>query len=616
MTLANQPHHDGSGLYVSHPEPVLGDTVTVWVRVPAAAEVGAVQVRATFDREPVVYAAEVDPDRTGACLGGYGPTDVWWRVSLRARNGVTNYRFRLTPAAGAPYWLTSAGVVEHEVTDDTDFRLVSYEPPPAWAARSVVYQIFPDRFARSAAAGPMDPGTLPDWALPADWDRDEAQGTGPGTAEQFYGGDLDGITEHLDHIRSVGADTVYLTPIFPGRSNHRYDASTFDAVDPLLGGDDALARLAKSVHERGMRLLGDITTNHTGAAHEWFRAALADPAAPERGMYYFHSDQPLPDHGYESFWDEPRLPKLDWSSPLVRDRMAAVLRRWLEHFDGWRVDVAHQTGRRAGQDDGHDVARTLRAALPADAVLLAEYTHDPTADMDRDGWHGTMNYLGFTRPVWTWLRGGDTELTAFFDMPGDVPRRPGTAAYATMRAFAGRVSWRTLLNSWTIVDSHDTPRIRTITGSRDRHLVAVGLLATYPGVPMLYAGSEFGLTGWNGENARTPMPWRRPDDRDEPTLAAYRQLMGLRAAEAALRDGGLRWLHADADTLVYLRETEAESLLVAARRDPGDPVPLPLELTPGTTLPPLYGPTELTVDADGAVTLPGDGPGFGVWRLA
>ena len=95
-------------------------------------------------------------------------------------------------------------------------------------------------------------------------------GRGPETPRQFYGGDLDGIAEHLDHIADLGANTVYLTPIFPARSNHRYDAASFDEVDPLLGGDAALDRLAGAVHERGMRLLGDITTNHTGDAHPWF----------------------------------------------------------------------------------------------------------------------------------------------------------------------------------------------------------------------------------------------------------------------------------------------------------------------------------------------------------
>ena len=120
----------------------------------------------------------------------------------------------------------------------------------------MVYQIFPDRFARSAAAADRP---LPDWAIPCDWDTPVAVSR-PETPYQFYGGDLDGIIERLDHIAGLGANTVYLTPVFPARSNHRYDAAAFDRVDPLLGGDEALRRLADAVRARGWRLIGDLTT--------------------------------------------------------------------------------------------------------------------------------------------------------------------------------------------------------------------------------------------------------------------------------------------------------------------------------------------------------------------
>ena len=99
-----------------------------------------------------------------------------------------------------------------------------------------MYQVFPDRFARSAAA---DARELPEWALAAEWD-DPVIHEGPGPVTQLYGGDLDGVREHLDHLLDLGVTMLYLTPVFPARSNHRYDAHSFDHVDPLLGGDDAL----------------------------------------------------------------------------------------------------------------------------------------------------------------------------------------------------------------------------------------------------------------------------------------------------------------------------------------------------------------------------------------
>ena len=164
-----------------------------------------------------------------------------------------NYRWLLDGVPDGYQWLNGEGLHAHDVTDAADFRLTTHAAPPSWAQDAVLYQIFPDRFAKSVDR------PVPAWAVPQRWD-DPVIGNGPETPYQLYGGDLDGITAHLDHIASTGANTVYLTPVFPARSNHRYDASTFDVVDPQLGGDAALARLSDALHARGMRLLGDLTT--------------------------------------------------------------------------------------------------------------------------------------------------------------------------------------------------------------------------------------------------------------------------------------------------------------------------------------------------------------------
>ncbi|MET8367341.1 glycoside hydrolase family 13 protein [Micromonospora sp. NPDC005194] len=599
-----QPHHDGSVGYVPQQEPTLGETVDVFVRVPAGADVRQVHVRTTGDGEPHFRAATVDRAEGDV---------LWWRAEVEARNPVSNYRFLLSGRHG-PRWLTAAGVADHDVPDHGDFKLVTHAAPPAWARDAVIYQIFPDRFARSAAA---DDRPLPDWAIPCDWDT-PVIGRGPETPYQFYGGDLDGITERLDHLDRLGVNTVYLTPIFPARSNHRYDAASFDRVDSLLGGDAALARLAEAVRARGWRLLGDITSNHTGDGHDWFASASSDVRAPERGLYYFDESS----GSYESWNGVKSLPKLNWGSVDLRRRFAtaedAALRRWLRPpygLSGWRVDVANMTGRRGVDAYTHEVAALLRSVVVGerpDALLMAEHGHDHTGDLDRDGWHGTMNYVGFTDPIWSWLRHGDQPVPNFLGTPGGVPRRDAEAVLATMGAYRSLVSWRSYVHSWQLLGSHDSARIRTVVGDAARQEVAAGLLATMPGTPMIFAGDELGLTGTKGESSRTPMPWRRPGSWDAATFATYRSLIALRRAEPALRHGGLRWLHHDPDTLVFLREAPAGSVLVLARRAPGTPVRL-------TGLPAadnVYGgASALRPGPDGVSTLSGDGPTFQVWRL-
>ncbi len=581
-----RPHHDCSELYVSDPAPALGDTVSVFVRVPGGTGVSRVHMRWVRDGEPIFTSAVVDRRRAG---------DTWWRAELPAHNPVTRYRFLLGTTSGVR-WLTGLGLTAHDVPDSTDFRLVAHPTTPAWARDAVIYQIFPDRYARSSAA---DRRETPDWAVRAGWDDPVVPG--PDAVRVLYGGDLDGIARRLDHVTSLGADTIYLTPFFPARSTHRYDGAGFDRVDPLLGGDRALERLSSAARERGVRLIGDLTTNHTGDAHPWFAT---------RPDYYY------PD----VFWlGVPSLPKLNWASAELRREFRAIVQQWLTEpygLSGWRIDVANMTARHGADDFNHEVAallcRAVRDARP-DGLLLAEHGHDATGDLDRDGWHGTMNYAGFTRPVWSWLRADTVPFEGFLGNPEELPRRDAGALVATMSAFASQMSWRSWESSWSLLGSHDTARIRTVVGDAARQAVAAGLLFTLPGTPMVFAGDEIGLTGGGNESARAPMPWDRPDEWDTQTLASYRALITLRKQAPALRAGGLRWVHADGDTLVFLRESATQSVLVLARRAGGEKLRL-TGLPADTTLENLYGgASPLHIEPDGSTTIDACGPDFQVW---
>lgn len=556
--LLHRPHHDGSPLYLDHERADLGGSVRVRVRTSVHRPADAVWLRTVEDSEPFFTACvqEGPADPTGT---------IWWTAQVHLRNPVQRYRFMVVH--GEEFvWLNQAGVFGHDVTDAHDFVVTSHQPPPEWGRDAIVYQVFPDRFARSAAA---DDRPIPDWAVPAQW-TDPPIHAGPHTPLQFYGGDLDGITEHLDHIAGLGVDTLYLTPVFPAESNHRYNASTFDEVDPLLGGDEAYRRLIDAAHARGLRVLGDLTSNHTGDTHEWFRTALADPASTERSFYFFG-----PDGSHEGWKGFDTLPKLDHLDPELGDRFAAVVRRWLDFgLDGWRIDVANMTGRHAEVDVAHQVARAIRSAatdVRSDALILAEHGHDATGDLDGDGWHGTMNYYGFSFPVWEWLRDPHHPVPSF-GLPVDLPRRDGTAVTAAISQFTASFGWRATGTSWNILGSHDSPRIRTITGSAELHHLAALMQFTLPGVPMIFAGDELGLEGLDGEDARRTMPWDELPDREERTERVYADLARLRREHPALRRGGLRWVHVGTHVLGFLREHPAETLLVLLSRD-GTPEP-------------------------------------------
>ncbi len=567
MSLLEQPHHDGSSFYVSNPSPTLGEDVTVSLRVSASDPAQRVWLRTTYDAEPTFHECAAVDRQDGS---------RWWQGALPIHNPVPHYRFLIEDADGGQRWVSANGTVDHDPSDTFDFRLSVHHAAPEWTADTVVYQIFPDRFARSAAA---DARPIPGWAKPQEWDSlPSYEGTDDRTWLGYYGGDLDGIVDHLDHIAAVAGEraTVYLTPVFPGESNHRYNASTFDAIDPLLGGDEAYVRLSEAVHERGWRLLGDLTANHTGDTHEWFQQA--SDGGPTRGWYYFH-----PDGSYECWMGHDTLPKLNHTDPAMRLAMTegpdSTVARWLRapySLDGWRIDVANMSGRLGSVDVNHDVARTIRTTATTvnpEAWVIGEHNHDASGDIDGDGWHGTMNYSGFSWPVWSWLRAEQTDARPF-GRPVAVPRRPGTALVTALQEWRARYGWRAAQQSWNILSSHDSARIRTLVRDPAVQRVAAGLQFTLPGVPMVFAGDEIGLEGVLGEDGRRTMPWASRDAWDTATLETYGALARLRAEHPALTGGSLRWAYADDDAIAYLREHDEETLVVVARRTSGpDPVP-------------------------------------------
>ncbi len=616
------PHHDGSPLHVSNLAPALGDVVRVRLRVPAGyGPLAVVRTRSNPDHEP---------EWTDASLLGSADGWDWWEADVVVRNPRHGYRWMLQHASGRVEWLNQSGLHTIETLDADDFALVANPAPPAWLFDSVMYQVFPDRFARSSAA---DQRETPEWALPAAW-SDAVDPVMPARSQQFYGGDLDGVIDKLDHLVSLGVDLLYLTPVFPAASNHRYDAASFDSVDPLLGGDDAYVRLIDAAHSRGIRVIGDLTSNHSGDTHEWFRAAYGHPGAPEQEFYYFTD---AANTEYVSWLGYSSLPKFDWSSRELRSRFVegedSVVARWLKPpfgTDGWRLDVANMTGRLGAVDLNPEIRQLIRATLERinpDAILLGESTNDAASDLQGDGWHGAMTYPSFTRPVWGWLseptgmpyldaNGVEQTEAWFFGQPiGGIPRYTAREFVDAVVRFTAGIPWRVRLGNMQPLDTHDTARFAT-NAAPGTIPVAVGLSMTLPGLPVVFAGDEFGLTGADGELSRTPIPWDAANEPDvAERLALYRDLVGLRRSHAVLATGGLRWVHVDDVSVAFVRESADESVLVVAAR--GD---IDAELAPGTVpgasqAVALYGDATLAVADDGSVLLSAEGPAFAAWLL-
>lgn len=568
--MALLPHHDGSPLYVANQRPALGEKVKVKIRIHASlGSVKRVLLRNSDSGEAFFSKPFVSSVKKGKW--------TWYEGIVVMHNPDVHYRFFIELTGGLSYWYNATGLHELDQPDRDDFNINVYSNAPKWTTNAVMYQIFPDRFAKSSHAARHQ---TPEWAIAATWDA-EVQGTGPGVSEQFFGGDLLGAAEHLDHLKKIGANVLYMTPIFPAQSNHRYDSKNFDQVDPLLGGNKALIELVTKCHALGIRVMGDLTANHSGNAHEWFLKAYKNPSARESEFYYFSEGNKK----YESWWGVPSLPKLNWNSKELRKRFIegkkSVVAKWLQkpyELDGWRIDVANMTGWIHGDNMNKEVGQIIRKTVQdanPDAFLIGEATSDAAHLFSGDGYMGAMTYANFTRPLWHWL--WNPKETRDESQVGLGRRGISAKDFTELHArFAGTFPWHMRANNLNALDTHDTGRFKTfaIPGAQK---VAAGMQFTFPGIPIIFAGDEFGLDGYNGESSRTPIPWNGERRFDSSMLEVYAKLGRIRKSSKALKQGSLRWIYASDEALVYAREIKTETILVLATRGDSGRIQFPVD---------------------------------------
>ena len=420
-----------------------------------------------------------------------------------------------------------------------------------WRNGAVVYQVLVDRFAPSRRLERKQalyaaPRKLRPWtALPK-------AGAYVPAAEvwshelDFWGGDLDSLRAKVGWIEDLGADVVYLNPVFASFTNHKYDAWDYHRIDPAFGTRAELAALSKDLHGRGMKLVLDGVFNHMGRKSPYFQAALKDPKSPWRPFYNFKAGNPP----YVGWMDVANLPELNLEDRRVQDyvykRPDSVLQSYVrkEGVDGWRLDVAF--------DIGFALLADMNAALKTakkDAVLIGEiwnYPEEWSPSVD-----GVMNMHG-RAAILAMLQG---------KLAGPIT----SAIWETMIADAGI---EPILKSWLVLDNHDTPRLATSLPQDWQMRMARTLQLTLPGSPCLYYGSELGMAGGDDPEQRAPMRWDLATA-ENPTLAFHRRLLALRKAEPALRYGDFRRLHTS--TLFgFLRRTNSVRDTVLVLANPTD----------------------------------------------
>ena len=264
-----------------------------------------------------------------------------------------------------------------------------------------------------------------------------------------------------------------------------------------------------------------------------------------------------------------------------------------------------------------------------DTLLVAESTNDAATDLQGDAWHGGMTYPAFTRGVWAWLGearriphygwdGEETDDMWFFGIPTGMPRYTARQFVAQLQRFTSQIPWRVQLGTMSALDTHDTARFAPSAAYVANRAVpvALGLSVSLPGLPVVYAGDEFGLDAVDGEMSRAPMPWdRAAEPAHAARIALYRDMLRLRREHPVLATGGLRWLYVDDAAAVFVRESAEESVLVLASRGAADAT-IPAVLLPGAeAATALYGDATVTVTHAGDVRVRAAGTAFAAWAL-
>ncbi len=361
---------------------------------------------------------------------------------------------------------------------------VDEERVPAWLRDAVIYQIFVDRFAPAPGA-----------ALAS---HDDLSG--------FYGGHLNGIRASLDYLSDLGVDTLWLTPIFPSPSHHGYDPTDYGSIEPRYGTEADFGALLDAAHGRGIRILLDLVANHFSSQHPAFVAAQRGEDAPSRSWFHFRRHPSV----YDSFYDVPSQPIVNTDHPGVRAYLIEAAQRWLDMgVDGFRLDHAHGAT--------HAFWSAFRAgtrAVRGDSATIGEVTDTPASMRSFVGrMDGVLDFqlLELMRGFFVFNRLSASQ----FDL----------AVGKHLAYFGSELALPSFL------DNHDMNRFLWSVGGDKRRLRLAALCQfTLPGPPIIYYGTEVGLSQRRGlgrlEEARLPMPWG--DAQDRSLLGFYRELIGLR----------------------------------------------------------------------------------------
>ena len=426
-------------------------------------------------------------------------TDVYdyWTISIKEPKHRVAYGFYLTDTEGEEVLYNDQGIKtsysqEYLKNENNYFRMPFFQEidmfkAPQWVRNTVWYQIFPERFANG------DPELNPEGTKT--WDSTVHPGR-----QDFYGGDLQGVLDHLDHLVDLGVNGIYFNPIFKAPSNHKYDTEDYFEIDPHFGDKKLFKKLVDEAHKRGIKVMLDAVFNHIGDQSPQWQDVIKNGKDSKYADWFHINKFPVSytptdnfefsnDATYETFDYTPHMPKLNTANPEVQEYLLSIATYWIKEFDidAWRLDVANEI-------DHHFWRRFHDAttALKPDFYILGEIWHTSQPWLQGDQFTGVMNYA-YTEAIKEHFLTHEIDALEMKNKLNQQLMLYNDQADSMM---------------FNVLDSHDTARIKTLAHD-DMELVKQIFAFTFvqPGTPSIYYGTEYGMTGENDPDDRKPMVW-------------------------------------------------------------------------------------------------------------
>lgn len=498
--------------------------------------------------------------------------------------GIYYYRFEMRNRDGV--WYYGRGENGESVCGENlpEWQLTVYKSTyktPDFAKGNIIYHVFVDRFNRADGVK-----TKRKYRLHESFSEspEVVSADGKYYADDFFGGNFNGIREKLDYLEELGVGIIYLSPIFKAYSNHRYDTGDYLKVDELLGTEDDFKRLLDAAHEKGMKVILDGVFNHSGADSLYFNkfgtydslGAYQSKSSPYYDWYYFKK---FPDE-YACWWGCDNVPDLNKSNKDYRALVFGkngVVEKWQKlGADGWRLDVVDEL-----PIDFVNLLIKKIKSVNKDALVIGEVWEDASTKVSYgelrpyllgDQLDGTMNYP-FMNAIIAYVRDGDEKF--FKDTVQSILENyPKETVYCLMNSLGTHDTVR-IINALSDVRAHGWSKTHKLgyklpdseyEKAKKKLYLASVLQFTLPGIPSIFYGDEAGLQGFDDPINRRPYPWGRED---KEILAHYKKLGRIRRENRAVFSGGFN-MRDENGLVAYERAGGDDEILIAVNAGADD----------------------------------------------